>query len=84
MLNTSKQSAKNHLEEEVESGAAPYTTQMWREEAIHRYNAGTGSGNEYWEWTPPKGDTPGEWTIVDRGGIGGYVPAVLGNSASCQ
>lgn len=79
-LITSKNSAQNHLDNEVnKEGATPYTTQMWREEGIHRYNAGTGADNEYREWNSGLD----MWMIVDRGGIGGYVPSVLPKSATC-
>lgn len=84
-LDTSRKSARNHLEEEQKKdGATPYTTEMWRKEAIHRYNAGTGSGNECWVWLPPQGDTAGEWDVVALGGASGYVASVLNQSASCR
>lgn len=80
-LYTSRNSAQNHLNYEVNvQGASPYTTQMFREEGIHRYNAGTGSGNEYWEWNT----TVGAWQKVDRGGVGGYVGKVLNKGANCM
>jgi YD repeat-containing protein len=78
-LSTDRNSAKNHLDAEVASGATPYSTQMWREDAIHKYNAGTGPGNEYWEWDA----NAAMWIIVDRGGVGGYTPAVLAQGATC-
>jgi hypothetical protein len=80
ILATSRNSAQNHLNGEVANeGATPYTTQMWREDAIHKYNAGTGAGNEYWEWDAANLI----WVVVDRGGVGGYTPAVLAKSATC-
>ena len=86
-LDTSRDSARNHLEEErKKDGATPYTTQMWRKEAIHRYNAGTGSRNRYWEWkkTGPGDDDPSDWMPVALGGAPGYVSAVLNEAASCR
>ena len=83
VLDDSRKSAKNHLNAEVARGATPYTTRYWREEAIHRYNAGTGDGNEYRIWAPASDGRPARWETVDRGGVGGYVPAVLGIGAGC-
>lgn len=79
ILSTAQGSAQNHLDGEVSQGATAYATQMWREESLHRYNAGTGAGNEYREWS----STQLIWVVVDRGGVGGYVPAVLAKSATC-
>ena len=87
ILMSSKTSAKKHLDAEAaEEGATPYPLHYWREEAIHRYNAGTHRDRDaYRVWEPGSGDgVPGEWKVVDRGGIGGYVPAVLGQSTECQ
>ena len=79
-LITMRNSARNHLDSEVNTqGATPYTNNMWREEGIHRYNAGTGPGNEYREWNT----NVGAWEVVDRGGRGGYVKLVTSESASC-
>ena len=83
ILSASEDSAKNHLDAEAaKEGAKAYTTRYWREEAIHRYNAGTGSGNEYRIWLPGSDGMSGRWEVVDRGDIGGYVPALL--NADCQ
>lgn len=80
ILNDSKNSAKNHLDSEVANeGASNYPTSYWREEGIHRYNAGTGPGNEYREWN----SSAGVWAVVDRGGVGGYVGSVTAQSSSC-
>ena len=78
--------AKKHLDKEAaEEGATPYATQYLREEAIHRYNAGTdGVTDAYRVWTPAQGNNPGMWEVVDNGGIGGYVSDVLGKSATCR
>lgn len=72
--------AKSHLDHEVNvEGATPYPTSFWREESIHRFNAGTGTGNEYREWD----SSLGAWVIVDRGGAGNYVPHILSQSSQC-
>ena len=85
ILTSSVSDAKRHLDREAaKEGATPYPTQYWREEAIHRYNAGYGSGNEYWVWMPAEDDEPAMWKAVDRGGIGGYASSVLGESATCR
>ena len=85
ILMSAKPDAKRHLDREAaKDGATPYPTRYWREEAIHRYNAGWGTGNEYWVWIPAEGDVPAMWKAVDRGGIGGYVSGVLGQSATCR
>ena len=86
-LDTSRKSAKNHLEKEKKKeGATPYTTEMWRKEAIHRYNAGTRSSVRYWEWkkTGTADDDPWDWVAVALGGTPGYVGAVLKEGASCR
>ena len=71
-------SATSWLEVMVDDGATPYTDLMWRQEAIHRYNAGDGGSlNAYWEWLG------GRWVPVRRGGALGYVEAVLNKSANC-
>ena len=84
ILNEANQKAELYLENlKINGGADDFSDEMWRKEAIHRYNAGTGKGNEYWEWSPPKDDKPGQWIKVERGGEAGYVGYVLGKSASC-
>lgn len=81
--------ARSHLDREVDvNGATPYNRQMYREESIHRYNAGPGLTNEYREWVADPDSGEGRWVIVDRGGsgeagLGSYVPKVLGQSSTC-
>lgn len=71
--------AEGWLDDMVDDGATPYSTQMWRQESVHRYNAGTGgSSDAYREWL---GD---EWVPVRNGGAAGYADSVLGLSANCQ
>jgi hypothetical protein len=83
ILNDSKNYAKSFLDNKVATaGATPYTTSQWREQSIHSYNAGNNPASDfYWNWVP---GNPGSWQIVDSGGIGGYVPGVTGESATCQ
>ena len=84
MLIGAKQAAELYLEGLViDSGADDVTDDMWRREAIHRYNAGTGSDRHYWVWTPPDGDEPGRWDPMPSGGAPGYVASVLAESAGC-
>ena len=84
-LRNVNEAAELYLEDLVfNHGADEFTDDMWREEAIHRYNAGPGGGNEYRIWVPPTETKPGKWEVVDRGGAGGYVGDVLSKSASCQ
>ena len=78
---TAKNRAEEWLDSMVEDGATPYSTQWFREEAIHRYNAGVGgSSSAYREWL---GD---EWVIVDTGGPSTYVyvERVLRKLADCD
>lgn len=79
ILNTAKNSARNYLDGQVAGGATAYSTNMWRQEGIHRYNAGTQSDDMYWEWN----GALVRWVVVDRGGAGGYVTNVTGKSATC-
>ena len=74
-----KDVAQEWLDDMVADGATPYTTKMWRQESVHRYNAGDGgSGDAYWEWLG------GKWVPVRNGGASGYADSVLGQSATCQ
>lgn len=68
-----KNVAKNDLDEQVANGATPYTTEQWRDEGIHRYNAGNDDDEDrYWEWNP----NTTVWVPVARGGAPGYLAAV--------
>ena len=71
--------AKRYLDSLVDNGAAPYSDDMLRLEAIHRYNAGccSGAGNAYWGW-----ETDG-WKVIDTGGVGGYVTHVTSKGDLC-
>ena len=74
--------AKDWLDSEVEENddATPYTNDMWRKEAIHRYNAGDGDIEDaYWEWQDGDG-----WVPIEQGGTKGYVGHILAQSASCR
>ena len=78
-LEAFKGRAKEWLEDMVKDGATPYTDEWWREEAIHRYNAGDGgSADAYREWRG------GEWLVVKSGGHPGYLDEVLRERANCQ
>ncbi|MCJ8273954.1 MAG: hypothetical protein MJK04_31710, partial [Psychrosphaera sp.] len=81
LTNDARNGARNWLEREVNvNGATPYTQEMWRREAIHRYNAGCcGSINRYYEWNP----NTGVWDEPEVGGAAGYSNAVLNEDASC-
>ena len=81
ILMEKRTNAKNCLDNEVNTeGATPYTNTMWRKEAIHRYNAGSACvGDAYQEWN----STVNAWVVVDRGGAGGYVNAVLAKGPTC-
>ena len=69
-------------------GTHPYheakTYTMSHSVRIHRYNAGTLSSVAYWRWVEAENDDPARWKVVDEGGIGGYVPAVLDVMSDCH
>ena len=71
--------AKRYLDTLVDDGATPYTSDMLRLEAIHRYNAGCCSNedNAYWGWGI------NGWEVVDTGGVGGYVDHVTSKGDLC-
>jgi hypothetical protein len=85
ILDSSKNYAKSFLDGQVaNNGATPYTAEMWREQSIHSYNAGTNPSEDFYrKWVPGTEPNPGSWVIFDSGGAGGYVPAVTGRLATC-
>ena len=83
ILDEMKDVAENWLDSVLDDHveATPYTSDMWRREAIHRYNAGNGDEDDaYYDWVVGEG-----WTVVRSGGTEtyDYVERVLDQNASC-
>ena len=84
ILMEAKRHAELYLENLVfHSGATRPDDDMWRKEAIHRYNAGTDAEDHYWIWVASTDNEPGMWVANPTGGVTGYVDLVLGKSGTC-
>ncbi len=78
ILDYALKGARNWLDSLVNLGATSYSSEMLRQEALHRYNAGCcGSSNAYWQWLN------NTWTVVAIGGAANYLDDVLAKGASC-